>query len=274
MASRPTPEEAVTRAAGDGAPSELRVREVVAGYHPHQQVLSGVSIHARPSHVTAILGPNGSGKSTLLRVLYGLLDARSGSVELGGQDITDLPADERLRCSLALLPQGRSLFPALTVQENMELGAWTLRKNRGRMQEAIDSVYGRFQFARDLRNQPAGSLSGGQQRLIELARLMITDPAVILIDEPSVGLAPKLADEIYEELWKLRTEGRTIVLVDQNVQAAVQLADYVYTLESGRNHREGTREDFEGALGDLIRQWLRLSTDESEEEEDPREEPS
>lgn len=239
----------------------LRVDGVVAGYHPHQRVLNRVSIHGRPSQVTVILGPNGSGKSTLLRVLYGLLDAREGSVRLGTEDITAVPPDMRLDHGMALLPQGRSLFPGLTVQENMELGAWTLRKDRARLKEAVQRVYDRYEFVRALHHRPAGSLSGGQQRLVELARLMTTDPSVILIDEPSVGLAPRLADEIYEELWTLREEGRTIILVDQNVQAAVKLADYVYTLESGRNHREGAREQFEGELDSLIRAWLRLSTD-------------
>jgi branched-chain amino acid transport system ATP-binding protein len=248
------------------ADAELRVNGVVAGYHPHQRVLNRVSIVGRASHVTVVLGPNGSGKSTLLRVLYGLLDAREGSVELGSEDITVLPPDERLDYGLALLPQGRSLFPGLTVHENMELGAWTLRRDRTRMREAVAQVYEAYPLVSGLRSKVAGSLSGGQQRLVELARLMITDPAVVLIDEPSVGLAPKLADQIYEEVWKLREQGRTIVLVDQNVQAAVQLADYVYTLESGRNHREGAREQFEGELDNLIREWLRLSTDPPDED--------
>jgi branched-chain amino acid transport system ATP-binding protein len=246
------------------ADAELRVNGVVAGYHPHQRVLNHVSVVGRASHVTVVLGPNGSGKSTLLRVLYGLLDAREGSVELGSEDITVLPPDERLDYGMALLPQGRSLFPGLTVHENMELGAWTLRRDRTRMREAVAQVYEAYPLVSGLRSKVAGSLSGGQQRLVELARLMITDPAVVLIDEPSVGLAPKLADQIYEEVWKLREQGRTIVLVDQNVQAAVQLADYVYTLESGRNHREGAREQFEGELDNLIREWLRLSTDQAE----------
>lgn len=236
----------------------LRLEGVEAGYFAHDLVLAGVSLQARPGVVTAVLGPNGSGKSTSLRVLYGFLRPRRGRVLLGERDISTVPPDERLGLGIALLPQGRSTFPKLTVDENVELGAWLLRRDRRALRRAVDRVYDRYPRLADMRRLLAGSLSGGQQRLLEIAKTLVLDPQVLLIDEPSVGLAPILVDEVYAELAALKSEGRTILLVDQNVQAAVDLADYVYTLAYGRNHLEGGREAFEHQLGDVIRSWLRL----------------
>jgi branched-chain amino acid transport system ATP-binding protein len=236
----------------------LTMTGVMAGYYAQQLVLDDVSLVARPNKVTVVLGPNGSGKSTTLRVLYGLLPPREGSVELDDEDITHVPPDERLGHGVALLPQGHSTFPGLSVHENLELGGWVLRHDRDALRSALERTYDRYPLLVDLRQQLAGSLSGGQQRILEIARMMMTDPQLILIDEPSVGLAPKLAADVYDEIARLREEQRTILLVDQNVQAAVDLADYVYTLEMGRNHLEGGREDFADRLDGLIREWLRL----------------
>ena len=238
--------------------TELQMTGITAGYYSHQLVLDDVSLTANPHKVTAVLGPNGSGKSTSLRVLYGLLAPREGSVLIDGRDITHLPSYERLYVGMALLPQGRSTFPGLTVHENLELGGWVLRHDRAAFRAALDRTYERYPVLRDLPDRLAGSLSGGQQRMLEIARMMMTNPQIVLIDEPSVGLAPKLAEQIYDEIARLRDEQRTILLVDQNVQAAVDLADYVYTLEMGRNHIDGAREDFADRLDGLIREWLRL----------------
>ncbi len=242
----------------DGAAPSLAMRDVVAGYFEHDLVLRDVSLEARPGSVTAVLGPNGSGKSTALRVLYGFLQPRSGTVTLDGADISTVPPDERLAMRIALLPQGHSVFPQLSVHENLELGAFLLRRDRAALREAVDAMYERYPLLRDLRRAAAGTLSGGQQRILELARTLVLNPRVLLIDEPSVGLAPVLVDQVYDEISRLKGERRTIVLVDQNVQAAVSLADHVYTLAYGRNHVDGSREDFEGRLGDVIREWLAL----------------
>lgn len=236
----------------------LRMDDVEAGYFDHDLVLQGVSLEARPGLVTAVLGPNGSGKSTSLRVLYGFLEPRSGRVTLDGEDMSGVPPHERLRRGIALLPQGRSTFPQMSVEENLVMGAWLLRDDAARRREAIERMYARYPKLADLRRRAAGSLSGGQQRMLEIARTLVLEPKVILVDEPSVGLAPILVDEVYEELARLKDEGRTILLVDQNVQAAVELADHVYTLAYGRNHLDGGREDFEGRLGEVIRSWLKI----------------
>ncbi len=236
----------------------LRMRDVVAGYHTHDLVLNGVSLQVRPGKVTAVLGPNGSGKSTVLRVLAGFLYARTGGVQLGGDDISALTPRERIERGVSLLPQGRSVFPDLTVEENLRLGGWLLRKEPTKLGAAIEGTFNRYPELAALRRRPAGSLSGGQARMLEFGRSLLLDPSVLLIDEPSVGLAPILVDGMYDEIAKLKAEGRTILLVDQNVRAAVNIADYVYTLTYGRNHLEGEVGDFAGSLDGLIKQWLNL----------------
>jgi branched-chain amino acid transport system ATP-binding protein len=236
----------------------LRMSDVVAGYYVNDVVLDHVSLEVRPGRVTVVLGPNGSGKSTALRVLSGFLRPRTGEVTLGGENIDRLTPGQRHGRGIALLPQGRSIFPGLTVRENLRLGAWELRKDRPRLDAAVDAMFDRYPKLVPLRDRLAGSLSGGQARLLEFGRTLILDPQVLLIDEPSVGLAPVLVDEVYDEIERLKGEGRTILLVDQNVQAAVGLADHVYTLAYGKNHLDGARDSFEGQLDALIRQWLNL----------------
>ncbi|HLH68847.1 MAG TPA: ABC transporter ATP-binding protein [Candidatus Dormibacteraeota bacterium] len=237
---------------------ELVVEGLEAGYYAGQSILRGVSLRAASGRLTVILGPNGAGKSTALRVLAGLLLPTAGRVLVDGQDVTRLPAHRRAQLGIGFLPQGRSVFGALTVHQNLELGGWTLRRRRRDLERAVEASYERYPKLRPLRDRPAGSLSGGQQRLVEIARMMVANPGLILIDEPSAGLAPNLTEEVYQELTRLRAEGRTVLLVDQNVRAAVEVADYVFTLESGRNHLEGDRARFETELGALIRAWLRV----------------
>lgn len=246
-----------------GAPPDtrtlvLRMEHVTAGYYTNDVVLDDVSLQARAGKVTAVLGPNGSGKSTALRVLYGFLQPRQGRVFLDDKDITRLPVGERLASGIAFMPQGRSIFPNLSIEENLRLGAWLLRGKDRRADAAVERMYERYPVLKDMRRRPAGSLSGGQARLLEFGRSLILDPQVLLIDEPSVGLGPILVDDVYEEIARLKKEGRTILLVDQNVHAAVQLADHVYTLAYGRNHLDGERGAFAGQLDELIRQWLQL----------------
>jgi branched-chain amino acid transport system ATP-binding protein len=236
----------------------LRMEDVTAGYFANDVVLDRVHLRAHPGAVTAVLGPNGSGKSTSLRVLYGFLRPRQGRVLLGDRDVTELPVGGRLACGIAFLPQGRSVFPQLTVEENLRLGAWLLRGRRAELNAAVEAMFERYPALKKVRRRPAGSLSGGQARLLEFGRTLVLDPQILLIDEPSVGLAPILVDEVYEEIARLKAEGKTIVLVDQNVQAAVDVADYVYTLAYGRNHLDGARDQFTGQLDELIKTWLRL----------------
>lgn len=237
---------------------DLVLDGITAGYYANDLVLDDVSVRVAPGRVTVVLGPNGSGKSTLLRVMSGFLTPRRGTVVLGGEDITGRSPAERLALGISVLPQGRSVFPELSVEENLRLGAWPIRRDRSRFTESVEAMFERYPTLKDLRHRAAGSLSGGQARIVELARTLILDPRVLLIDEPSVGLAPVLVDGVYDELDRLKEEGRTVLLVDQNVQAAVSMADYVYTLAYGRNHLDGARDGFADQLDDLIKQWLNL----------------
>lgn len=238
------------------AGSALQISEVVAGYTPGHPVLRGVNLRAEPGRITVVLGPNGAGKSTLLKIAAGFLAPTSGTVTLGARDISTLPAHRHIEHGIVLLPQGRSTFPDLTVVENIELGGWSIRSDRKRLAAGVEAMLMRYPHLRELRDRPAGSLSGGQQRAVEIARLLVSNPSVLLIDEPSVGLSPIVASQVYRELLALKDEGRTILLVDQDVRAAIRVADYVYVLSSGRNDIQGDRSAFEGDLGAMVRGWL------------------
>jgi branched-chain amino acid transport system ATP-binding protein len=234
----------------------LRMEDVVAGYVAGHPVLRGVNLRAEPGRITVVLGPNGAGKSTLLKVAAGFLAPSSGSVTLGDVEIGTLAAHRHIELGIGLLPQGRSTFPDLTVVENIELGGWSIRSDRRRLAAGVEAMLTRYPHLRELANRPAGSLSGGQQRAVEIARLLVPNPGVLLIDEPSAGLSPLVARQVYDELVALKQEGRTVLLVDQDVRAAIRIADYVYVLGSGRNDVEGDRSAFEGDLGALVRGWL------------------
>jgi branched-chain amino acid transport system ATP-binding protein len=239
----------------NGAPS-LKIADLVAGYTPSHPVLRGVNLAAQAGRVTVVLGPNGAGKSTLLRAIAGFLQPSSGSIVFGDNDLASLQPHRHIEHGIALLPQGRSTFPELTVAENIELGGWTMRGDRTRLRQAVEATFARYPHLQALRDRPAGSLSGGQQRAVEIARVIICNPKLLLIDEPSAGLSPIVAAQVYHELEALKAEGRTILLVDQDVRAAIKIADQVYVLNSGRNDVEGDRSAFEGDLGIMVRRWL------------------
>lgn len=245
---------AVAPAPAPSTSPAIELREIVAGYYADQPVLQGLDLACREGEVTALLGPNGAGKSTALRVIAGLLRPSHGQVLLFGEDITGASAHELARRGIAFLPQGRSTFPELTVENNLELGAWTLPRRSRRA--AVEAVYERYPTLKEHRKAPAARLSGGQQRLLEISRALVADPKVVVVDEPSVGLSPILADRSYAELAALRAEGRTVILVDQNVRPAVALADYLYSLRRGRTEREGRRNELTSDLTELVREWL------------------
>lgn len=242
------------------AGTEIRLADVTAEYVPGQPTLAGLSLRAAPGRITVVLGPNGSGKSTALKVMAGLLRPRQGRVEVvrGGEtrDLTGIPCHDRARYKIAYLPQGHSVFPAMSVHDNLVLGAWPLKRDRHAVAAAIATAYERYSVLRDKRRAPAGSLSGGQQRILEVARLLVPDPEVVLVDEPSAGVAPDVAATMYAELARMRSEGRTVVLVDQDVRSALAVGNVVYTLRSGRNDRHGTASEFAGDVPSLVRDWL------------------
>jgi len=233
----------------------LQVKEVYAGYYRDINILQGVDITAQETKLTSIIGTNGVGKSTLLKTIYGFLKPNKGSIFWQDQDITSADPYKMPKMGLTYIPQRRNVFPEMTVEENMRLGAWTFRGEKERIRKKLEDNYDRFPILRERRKQRAGNFSGGQQRMVELGRAMMIDPKLMLVDEPTAGLAPLVSMEIYDKLVELKGEGITIVLVDQNIKQAIEVSDYVYALALGKNMTEGPREDFDN-LKEQIKEWL------------------
>jgi len=225
----------------------LEVRELYAGYYRELHILQGVNLVARPGQLAAVLGANGVGKSTLLKAVFGFLTPASGHVRLDGAEITGTPPHRMVERGVAYGPQQPGIFAEMTVEENIAIGAWTFRRDGRRIRRKLDENYARFPVLRERRRSPAGELSGGQRRMVELARVLMSDPRYLLIDEPSAGVAPVVAEAVYATLSALRDDGVGIVLVDQDIRRAFQVADYVYVMDLGRNRLEGPPSQ----LGDI-----------------------
>jgi branched-chain amino acid transport system ATP-binding protein len=236
-------------------------RNLVAGYQPGIDILRGVSVEATRGQVRCVLGPNGTGKSTLLKVLFGFLPAREGEIHLDGQALRSVGPHEMGRHGVVYLPQRPSIFPYLTVEVNLRLGAWRYRGERGRVEELVSRACEQFPVLGERRGQSAGTLSGGQQRQLEIARSLMHDPAVLLIDEPAAGVEPRVAAVIYELIRGLAAQGKAILLVDQNIKRALEIADHVYVMRTGTVLSEGSREEFGGDTEALVARWLYASGD-------------
>lgn len=202
-----------------------------------------VQVRARPG-ITAVLGANGVGKSTLLKAIFGFLRPEKGSIRLDGIELVGRSSYDMVELGISYIPQQPGIFPHMTVEENLKIGAWSFRRNRKRIAAKLEENCERFPALRVRIRQRAGQLSGGQQRMVEIGRSLMTDPKLILVDEPTAGLAKILTDEAYAMLRELRGEGLTVVLVDQEIRQALKIADYVYVLDLGRNRFEGPPEDF------------------------------
>ncbi|HEY57073.1 MAG TPA: ABC transporter ATP-binding protein [Anaerolineae bacterium] len=223
----------------------LEVRDLYVGYYRDLFILQGVNLRAEKGKITTVLGANGVGKSTLLKAIFGFLRPMRGEILLNGQNIISVPTYQRINLGLAYIPQHMSIFRWMPVEDNILLGGWTFRHDKERLQRKLEENYERFPALKEKRKQQAGLLSGGQQRMVELARTLMTDPEVILVDEPTAGLAKLLKQEVYDMLVALRDrDGKTIILVDQEIRHALRIADYVYVLELGRNKFDGPVEAF------------------------------
>ena len=220
--------------------SLLEVRDLHAGYGK-LEILKGVSLRVEPRQVVSIIGPNGAGKSTVFKTVFGLLPARQGQVLLDGEDITNQPPADLLRRGMAYVPQGRNVFPLMTVEENLRLGAYT-RPRSAELEDEIERLYETFPVLRESRRRRAGDLSGGQQQMLEMARALLLKPRLILLDEPTLGLAPLVFKEIFRIVENLRRLGQTILMVEQNAAKALEISDYAYVLELGQNRYEGAGE--------------------------------
>jgi len=223
----------------------LEAKDLYVGYYRDLNILQGVSVNVREGKITAVLGANGVGKSTLLKSIYGFLKPNAGEILLDGRSVVGIPTHKLINMGISYIPQLPGIFRWMSVEENLELGAWPFRGDKARIQRKLEENYERFPALADRRRSQAGELSGGMQRMVELGRALMTDPKVILVDEPTAGLAKLLAEDVYQMLVGLRDrDGMTIVLVDQQIRQALKIADYVYVLELGHNKFEGPVEEF------------------------------
>lgn len=234
----------------------LEVDQVAAGYVEGIDILAGVSLRVEAGSVTGIIGPNGAGKSTLLKTIFGFLHPRRGRIVHDGREIHRSAPHEIKRLGVSYVPQGANIFPQLTVEENLLLGAWVERRDRERVARMLDRAYAAFPRLREKRRHRATSLSGGEAKMLSLAKELVTDPKLLLVDEPSAGLAPRISSEVYARLAEARGRGVTILLVDQNITKAVEVSDYLYVIEGGQVRREGPQGDFADHLRELIRDSL------------------
>jgi branched-chain amino acid transport system ATP-binding protein len=219
----------------------LKVRNLEAGYGP-LKVLKRVSFHVSAGEIVTLIGANGAGKSTLLRALSGLLAPRGGEVLFDGEPLLGLPAERVVDRGVALVPEGRQVFAAMTVHENLLLGGYVASR-RGKhgagMAAARERIYDLFPVLHERSEQLAGTLSGGEQQMLAIGRALMTDPRLLMMDEPSMGLAPLVVRDIFRTIARLRREGRTVLLVEQNARAALRVADRGYVIETGRLVLEG-----------------------------------
>ena len=210
----------------------------ITGGYGKLDILHEVSLGVHAGEIVSVIGPNGAGKSTAFKTIVGFLRPRSGRVVFNGEEITGLRPDVVLRRGLAYVPQGRLVFTQMTVLENLEMGAYTVA-DRAKVAAALQSVYTLFPVLFERRRQKAGTMSGGEQQMVAIGRALMTSPRLILLDEPSLGLAPKFVTLIFDKLVALRRAGYTLMLVEQNAARALQIADRAYVLELGRNRFEG-----------------------------------
>ncbi len=215
----------------------LELRDVVAGYE-EVEVLRGVSLAVRAGEVVCIIGANGAGKSTLLRTVFGMVRPRAGTIRFDAAEIGGVPPTAVLRRGLGYVPQGRCNFPAMSVEENLQMGAY-LRRD-GRVRDDIEALLVRFPVLATKRRDPAGTLSGGQQQILEMAIALLLHPRLLMIDEPSLGLDPRMVEIVFDTILAINREGTTILMVEQNARKALSVSHRGLVLELGRNRFEGT----------------------------------
>jgi branched-chain amino acid transport system ATP-binding protein len=222
----------------EGASDSLVVADdLIAGYVPGVNILNGCDLYAKRGELVGIIGPNGAGKSTLLKALFGLVNVRSGSVTLDGQDITNVKPNKLVSQGIGFVPQNNNVFPSLTIEENLQMGAF---QAPSQFKERFEFVASLFPALADRRKQPAGSLSGGERQMVAMSRALMMDPSVILLDEPSAGLSPVLQDDVFIRTKQINTAGVTVIMVEQNASRCLQICDRGYVLDQGRNAYTGS----------------------------------
>jgi branched-chain amino acid transport system ATP-binding protein len=216
----------------------LVLDQVFAGYGK-TTILNGTTARVRSGAITTVIGPNGAGKSTMFKTVFGLLPARSGTIRFDGRDVTNFTARQMLDAGVVYIPQGRNIFPELSVRHNLELGGVALSDQRA-LGGRLESIMQRSPMLKEKAAAQASTLSGGQQKMLEVARGLLLDPKLILIDEPSIGLSPKMVQDVFAILKGLRDSGVTVLLIEQNAKQALQISDYGLVLEQGQTRIEDT----------------------------------
>ena len=217
----------------------LNVQDIYAGYQDFD-ILKGVSLHVNPGEIVCVIGPNGAGKSTVFKAVYGFIDVRLGSVIFQDQDITKYRPQDMLHSGITIVPQLRSVFPQMTVYENLEMGMF-LERDTGRIKDRISYIFDLFPRLKERAKQKAGTMSGGEQRMLEIGRALMFEPKLVLMDEPSAGLAPLITKMIFENILRLNQEiGLTVLMIEQNARQGLEISHRGYVLELGQNSYQGT----------------------------------
>jgi branched-chain amino acid transport system ATP-binding protein len=218
------------------------------------EVLKDITLSVKEGQIVSVLGANGAGKSTLMKTIFGFLQSTRGNIIFEGEDITQLKEGQLLKRGISFLPEGRSNFPAMTVQDNLEMGAY-IRKDILNIKSEIESLFKRFPILLEKRNIMAGNLSGGQQQILEIAMSLMLKPKLILIDEPTLGLAPILVSEVFNIIQEINRSGTTIVLVEQNAKRALEISDYAFVMELGKIRLHGPAQEL-SQKADVIAAYL------------------
>jgi branched-chain amino acid transport system ATP-binding protein len=231
----------------------LELCNCYAGYG-EIQVLKDVSLRVKPGQILSVLGANGAGKSTLLKTIFGIIRPTEGKILFEGEDISRLPTIDTIKRGISYVPEGRCNFPAMTIQENLEMGAY-IRTDRKLIMADIDALCKRFPILQEKRHVEVGNLSGGQQQMLEIAIALMLKPKLILIDEPTLGLAPILVTEVFDVIKEINAGGTTVVLVEQNAKRALEISEYAFVLELGKIRFEGTAAEL-GSREEVIEAYL------------------
>ncbi len=219
----------------------LEIQEIYAGYGK-LDILRGVNLQVYPGEIVCVIGPNGAGKSTVFKALYGFIPIREGKALFDNQDITNYRPQEMLRAGVSIVPQLRSVFPQMTVGENLEMGMY-LEKNNARVKQRVEEIFDLFPRLAERRKQIAGTMSGGEQRMLEIGRALMYKPKLLLMDEPSAGLAPFITKMIFEKIYALNNQiGLTVLMIEQNARQGLEISHRGYVLQLGKNTYEGTSQ--------------------------------
>ncbi|MGD9225239.1 MAG: ABC transporter ATP-binding protein [Desulfobacterales bacterium] len=217
----------------------LQAENITAGYTPEVNILTDVNVRLESGQIVSVIGPNGAGKSTLLKTIFGILKPSNGNISLKGEDITGLKPDKVANKGISYVPQVDNVFPSLTIQENLEMGAFIRDDNYS---PRLNEIYELFPVLGERKKQKAGQLSGGQRQMVAMGRALMVDPQVLLLDEPSAGLAPNLVEMIFKKIIDINKAGVSMIIVEQNAREALKMADHGYVLATGRNVLDDTGE--------------------------------